>query len=148
MRSRRSIRVIRVALCWLTAALFVAAAVGKIRDPLAFADSIAAYELVPWKTGITLLALSLPTLEIILAAGLVTPRWRRTASLGTGLLMAVFTAALVSALIKGLVIDCGCFGGASFLNMPIPHSIARNAVILIICAAVYAGEISGRHTSP
>ncbi len=134
----------RGALCRLLAALFLAAAAGKIRDPLVFADSIAAYDMIAWKPGVTLLALTLPMLEILLALLLVTGVWRRTALLGTGLLTALFTAALLSAMVRGLEIDCGCFGENTFLNPPPGWAVARNGVILALCGWLYVPMLSCR----
>lgn len=137
-------RLLRGALRCLLAGLFLAAAAGKIQDPLAFADSIAAYEMIPWKPGITLLALTLPVFEILLAVLLITGMWLRAALLGSGWLTAVFTVALVSAMARGLEIDCGCFGESAILNLAPGWAVARNAVILLLCAWLYAAALSGR----
>lgn len=121
---------------WLCAAVFGLAAWGKLSDPLAFADSIAAYGLVPWRPGITLLALVLPVLEILLAALMVTGWWRRPAVLGLGGLTSIFTLALLSASVRGLNIDCGCFGGA-LPAMPVHWAILRNLLLLIALAWIW-----------
>ncbi|MES2707068.1 MAG: MauE/DoxX family redox-associated membrane protein [Verrucomicrobiota bacterium] len=123
---------------WLCAALFGIAAWGKLRDPLAFADSIAAYDLMRWKPGITLLALILPVFEILLAVLLITGWWRRAAVLGTAGLTLIFTVALLSAAARGLKIDCGCFSGLS--DMPVHWAIVRNLLLIGILAWILAAD--------
>lgn len=127
---------------WLCAALFGIAAWGKLRDPLAFADSIAAYGLIWWKPGITLLALILPVFEMLLAVLLVTGWWRRAAVLGTAGLTLIFTAALLSAAARGLRIDCGCFGGLS--DMPVHWAIVRNLLLTGILVWILTADKSDR----
>lgn len=133
-------------LCWLAAGVFGLAAWGKLRDPLAFADSIAAYRLVPVPWVISLLALTLPVLEMLLAVLLVAGWWRRTAILGLGALTVMFTAALLTAWGRGLEIDCGCFSGAGLPEVPVPWAVARNVVLLAVFAFLWMRE--GRKSLP
>jgi uncharacterized membrane protein YphA (DoxX/SURF4 family) len=91
------------------AAVFIYAGVEKIGDPLGFADTIAAFAVLP-AASINVLALSLPFFEIACGVLLVVPRTRRIGALGVALSAAIFFLALLSALIRGLTLDCGCFG--------------------------------------
>jgi putative oxidoreductase len=86
------------------AAVFIYAGVEKMRDPLQFADSIAAFGMMP-AAFISLSAMSLPPFEI--GCGILT---RRVGALAVALLSVMFFAALLSALLRGLTLDCGCFG--------------------------------------
>ncbi|MDB6134254.1 MAG: DoxX family protein [Verrucomicrobiales bacterium] len=122
--------IVRTILCWLCAAVFGLAAWGKLLDPLAFADSVADYRLIPWRPGITLTALALPVFEMLLALLLVTGRWRRAAVLGMLGLTLIFTMALISAAVRGLNIDCGCSGGGWLPTLSIPWAIVRNVLLL------------------
>lgn len=90
-------------------AVFIYAGVDKIRDPLQFADSIAAFAILP-KAFVSLLALGLPPFEIACAVLLLAARTRRVGALAIALTSVVFCAALLSALLRGLTLDCGCFG--------------------------------------
>jgi Methylamine utilisation protein MauE len=93
----------------LLGALFLLAGGLKILDPAAFAVEIEHYQLVPW-WSCALLALFLPWLEICVGIGLLAqPVWRGALAWATGLLL-LFSAALLSAMLRGLSIDCGCFG--------------------------------------
>jgi len=81
----------------------------KALDPLSFADNINQYELLP-DSWINLVALTLPVFECLVALLLVTGRFDRIASSALIGMCMVFAVALISAIARGLVIDCGCFG--------------------------------------
>ena len=89
----------------------------KLRDPQAFADSIHSFTLVP-SMWINPVALGLPVLE--LATGLLLLLGvRRRACAALVMAMSIgFTLALVQAMIRGIPVDCGCFGSGapSFLK--------------------------------
>ncbi len=89
--------------------LFTYAGADKLRDPLQFADSIAAFAMLP-AVSINLLALGLPPFEIACGLLMLAPRTRRVGALALALTAMVFFSALVSALARGLTLDCGCFG--------------------------------------
>ncbi|HUY17862.1 MAG TPA: MauE/DoxX family redox-associated membrane protein [Candidatus Binataceae bacterium] len=88
---------------------FIYAGASKLRDPLQFADSIAAFALLP-AVLINLMALTLPPFEIACGLLMLRPRTRRVAALALALTAVMFFSALVSALARGLTLDCGCFG--------------------------------------
>jgi len=113
------------------AATFLFAGVSKLRDPVAFADEIGNYELLPQLAPYV--AIVLPMLEVVAGLTLLlAPRlWQRAAALVCASLMAAFTFAAVSALVRGLNIDCGCFGNGSG---PITWlTLARNGALLAMC---------------
>ena len=91
------------------AAVFIYAGVEKMGDSLQFADSIAAFGILP-AALISLFALSLPPFEIACALLLLWPPTRRVGALAIALISVVFFSALLSALARGLTLDCGCFG--------------------------------------
>jgi putative oxidoreductase len=91
------------------AGLFVLAGGLKLVDPAAFAAEINRYQLIPW-WGCALLALLLPWLEICVGIGLLTRSFSPGALVWITALLVVFSLALLSAMLRGLSIDCGCFG--------------------------------------
>lgn len=105
--SRRDYTVLAVSL--VLGAVFIYAGLDKIRDPLQFADSIAAFAILP-TAFVNLLALGLPPFEIACSGLLLAARTRRVGALAIALTGVVFCAALLSALLRGLTLDCGCFG--------------------------------------
>lgn len=91
------------------AGVLLAAGALKAVDPQASVSAVRSYRLLPAGL-VTPVGWGLPFLEIalglLLAAGLAT----RVVAGATGALMAVFIAAVGSAALRGLSIDCGCFG--------------------------------------
>ena len=85
------------------------AGLAKIGDPRAFADQVHNFRLLPVALE-NLAAMTLPWIELVAALALILGiRARAGAMLATALL-AVFTAAVLSALWRDLDIECGCFG--------------------------------------
>ena len=105
--SRRDYVVLGVSLA--VAAVFIYAGVDKLRDPLQFADSIAAFAILP-AVLINLMAFGLPPFEIACGLLLLGPRTRRVGAIAVAAVTVMFFTALASALLRGLTLDCGCFG--------------------------------------
>ena len=105
--SRRNYAVLAVSIA--VAAVFIYAGIDKLRDPLQFADSTAAFAILP-AVFINLLALGLPPFEIACGVLLLGPRTRRIGALAVAVISVMFFVALGSALLRGLTLDCGCFG--------------------------------------
>jgi len=130
---RDSSRGLRVVLLWsarlVTAAVFLIAANQKLRDPYAFAASIYAYRVLPASLS-TIAAVAMPVIEVLASLALVTGLlWRGGAAVLGGLLL-VFIAALFQAILRGIDIDCGCFGrGSSPVSFWL---IARNYGLLLL----------------
>ncbi|MGH3087015.1 MAG: MauE/DoxX family redox-associated membrane protein [Rubrobacteraceae bacterium] len=91
-------------------AVFVAAGVPKILDPGAFAAAIRSYELNLPEWFASFSAYSLPYAEVLLGLYLIFGLFTKPAAWMTNGLMLVFTIALLQGAIRGLEINCGCFG--------------------------------------
>ena len=100
----------------ILALVFTAAAIPKILDPAAFTQSVAGYQLLP-DALVRFTVLTLPWLEVLLAILLVCQVCTGPALFLTNLLLAVFLAALGSAHLRGLDVDCGCFGSSAPASM-------------------------------
>jgi putative oxidoreductase len=111
MTARRNFRrdYIVIAVALTLATVFIYAGIDKIRDTLQFADSIYAFGILP-AAFISLLAMGLPVFEIACGLVLLGPSSRRVGALAVALTSMVFFLALLSALLRGLTLDCGCFG--------------------------------------
>ncbi len=92
--------------------LFIYAGGLKVGDPAAFAKDISNFHILPWPLGVRL-AFYLPWLEIICGAALFVG-WFRSGAIAilTGL-TAVFIGATIAARLRGIDVNCGCFGSAS-----------------------------------
>ena len=98
-------RILRLAL----AALFLYAAVHKIPDPGAFADDIDNFRLLPW-WALNAVAIVLPWIELLGALLLGAGLWVPEMAWLLGALSAVYEVAGLSAVVRGIDIECGCFG--------------------------------------
>lgn len=136
------------ALRLILALIFTAAAIPKILDPQAFAQSIAGYQILP-NMLIQFTALTLPWLEILLAILLVCRVWLGPALLLTNLLFVIFLAALGSAFFRGLDVDCGCFGSSTPASMT--WYLIRDAIFLALglaAAWLHYRELPPRPAEP
>ncbi len=89
--------------------LFIYSAALKIMDAEYFAKSLYNYRILPAET-LNLFALIIPWLELVIGLLLVLGIFVKESALLGSILMIIFIAAIVSAVARGLDIDCGCFG--------------------------------------
>ncbi len=131
----------------LLAAVFLYAAYTKLRQPwLLFAMSIDAYQLLP-EWAVLTLGRTIPWLELALGLLLVTGIGLRYAAAGASTLLAAFFAIMLQAYIKGMGIDCGCFGLGEKIS---PYTLSRDGLLLAmsVMLAVLAFRTRNRQRSP
>jgi uncharacterized membrane protein YphA (DoxX/SURF4 family) len=88
--------------------LFIVSSLDKIVDTAAFARSIANYGLLPsWMPS--MVATVLPWIELLCGFGVLFGLFLRGSSFLLSAMLALFTLAVISALLRGLDISCGCF---------------------------------------
>lgn len=125
---------------WVLGLVLIVAAVGvpgsgwaggKVGHPSSFAKSIRTYEMVP-QSLVFPMAVYMPWLELLTGVALLTGVWKRETLLVAVLLCATFLVANVSALARGLDIDCGCFGAGY-------HGSAAREVAIATAMLVAAG---------
>lgn len=118
----------------LLAAIFIFASLTKISNPYEFAISIYSYQIVP-KVFINFLALFIPWLELFVGFGLLFNYKLKANLIIYFSLMFVFTLGVFIALLKGLNIDCGCFGeGSEKVGL---KKIGENVLIMIGAIILY-----------
>lgn len=93
--------------------VFLYAGATKIFDPGGLAASIRSYELSLPEWFVSLSAYSLPYLEVMLGLYLLAGLFTRVSALVTSGLMVVFILALLQGALRGIEVDCGCFGTAT-----------------------------------
>ena len=123
---------VRLGIC----AIFLAAGIGKLLDPGLFFDEIGNYQLLP-EQGIPAVVWFLPTLEIVTAGVLLCNVWVKEACWILLGLMVLFTLAILSAWVRGLNIECGCFGALGSWGS-YPWWILRN--LLLAAGLVYLAK--------
>jgi len=129
-------RFLRVAyhLCRLTlGGLFLYAGLSKAGDVTAFARDVANYRILPYSWNY-LAAAILPYVEFIVGLLLVAGRRVRAAALVSGGLTVFFMLALASVALRGLDIDCGCFGSG---HATAQEALWRDTGILLLALVTY-----------
>ncbi|MBI3071655.1 MAG: DoxX family membrane protein [Deltaproteobacteria bacterium] len=122
--------IVQIAARLALAAIFFYAAIPKIGDPAAFARDIANYRLVP-EEMVSPAAVMLPWIELVTALCLALGVLTRGAALVCAVLLAAFTAATTAAVLRGLNIECGCFGQSGSGNAVGWGTVVRDAAFLV-----------------
>lgn len=114
----------------ILAGVLVMAALPKIQDPGAFANSVAAFRVIDLGLS-SWVALVLPWLELVLGLGILMPFIRQTSCALIGLLLLIFIGLHLSAWVRGLDLRCGCFGAdADAAGSDYRWLILRNLLLL------------------
>lgn len=116
----------------LLGALFLYAALTKLADLPLFAEEIANYQLLP-AALVPLAAIALPGIELVAGALLLVGLAWRPAALVIASLLLVFTIGLGQALVRGIDLACGCFGGS---DPATPLTVGRDLLLLGAAAVV------------
>ncbi len=93
----------------LGAVLLVAGGL-KVTSPAASALTVRAFQMLPYDLA-GYVGYALPVVEILVGLLLIAGLFTRVSALVGGLLMLAFVIGITSAWMRGLNIDCGCFGG-------------------------------------
>jgi uncharacterized membrane protein YphA (DoxX/SURF4 family) len=83
--------------------------------PAEAASAVAAYKILPTRLA-HLVGYALPWLEIAVGLLLIIGISIRMAAIIAGSIMVLFIAAIISVWSRGLLIDCGCFGGGGLID--------------------------------
>jgi uncharacterized membrane protein YkgB len=116
----------------LTLALvFVYAGAVKSQDVVAFAGHVAAYQILPYALNY-LVAATLPYVEFLTGVLLLLNARVRPALAVVGGMTLIFMVALISVLIRGLDIDCGCFEPGSGQKVSASVALWRDVGLMIL----------------
>jgi uncharacterized membrane protein YphA (DoxX/SURF4 family) len=111
--------------------VFIFASLDKLIHPLAFAESLSDYQILP-DGFINLTAIILPWLELILGSLLALGLWLPGAIVLLDLLLVAFFGALVFNLLRGLNVDCGCFSSSPTGNPSTLWYLIRDIGFLLL----------------
>ena len=120
----------------IVAVVFVYAGALKLLDPAAFAEDIANYQAFPHWTW-NLAAAVVPVAEIVGGLAVLTGIKRRAGALMLGSLTLAFLGLILSVIVRGIDLSCGCFGEvteASSVGWPM---FLRDVGLLIAIVAAY-----------
>ena len=126
LKSGGLIRVCR----WLIGFVFLYAALAKIGDISTFASQIHHFRLAPvWSEN--LIAMVLPWVELAAGLSLLLGIRPRAGGMTAAILMAVFLVAVGLAVLRGLDIECGCFGTSDGAKVGLAK-LAENTGLLVL----------------
>lgn len=143
MKSLSIVKVLSILSRLALAAIFIYSAYAKLKSPwFVFAASIDSYRLLP--SGVTIwIAKTLPWFELALGVLLVIGFRVKWVAVACGLLLAGFWLSMLRAYLKGMDIDCGCFGPGERISI---FTLLRDSLMVILCGVVwwFAGKRSPR----
>ena len=103
----------------------------KVTKPTESANASAAYKILPTDLA-HLVGYALPWLEVAIGLLLIIGTMVQLAAVVGGLVMLVFIGAIISVWARGMVIDCGCFGGGGALDPALATQVRRSYFIEIM----------------
>ena len=120
--------------------IFLISGLAKISDPIRFMLTLREFSLFP-EIIILFAAIYLPWLEFILGLFILLGILYRTSSLILACLNLSFTLAILSLILRGIEVDCGCFGLlADMLKLPDMadmKTVVRNIIFIGICFSIF-----------
>lgn len=130
----------RLVVGWLgrviVAGVFVFAGAQKLLDPAAFAQDIANYQAFPWWTW-NLAAAVVPMVEILAGLAVLIGFKRRAGAIVLGSLTVAFLGLIVSVIVRGIDLNCGCFGEAAEASAVGWPLVVRDLGLLVAIVAAY-----------
>jgi uncharacterized membrane protein YphA (DoxX/SURF4 family) len=118
----------------IVGATFIYAAWDKVLHPHAFAIAVRGYQIVPVSVS-NLFALALAWAEMVAAVLLIAGLFTRQAAGAILLMLVMFIGAIATVMIRGLVIDCGCFSSEGGSQVG-PLLIVRNILLIAACVVI------------
>ncbi len=112
--------------------VWIAAGAVKLPDPGASVVAVRAYQALP-PDLVAPVGQLLPALEVVIGSMLVLGLLTRGAAGLSAVLQVVFIVGIVSVWVRGIDIDCGCFGGGGYdpnAADAYPWEVARDTALL------------------
>jgi putative oxidoreductase len=116
----------------LLGGVFLVGGATKMPNPGSLAASIRSYELTLPEWFVSLSAHALPYLEVMLGLYLLAGLFTRAAAWATNGLTLLFLLALLQGALRGLEIDCGCFGSSAGETSNLWLAAARDVGLLTL----------------
>ena len=118
--------------------ILMSAALEKALHRQGFQETLQRYPGVSARTS-RRLALALPAVELVIASALFTGLWYREAAFVLAILLAVFSIAILGAMRRGVLQDCGCGGVLPVASVGGAHLLVN---VLLATAAAIVSVIS------
>ncbi|QLQ11121.1 MAG: DoxX family membrane protein [Nocardioidaceae bacterium] len=112
--------------------VWIAAGALKLPDPAESVRAVRAYELLP-EAIVPTVGYLLPVVEVVVGVCLIVGLMVRPMAVVSSVLFVAFIIGIAAAWVRGLEIDCGCFGGGGVeegASSKYPWEIARDVGLL------------------
>lgn len=120
--------------------IFLVSGLAKISDPVRLIFTLRDFKLFP-EIIVPFTAIYLPWLEFILGLLIIVGLLYRTSSLMLACLNFIFMLAILSVIVRGIEVDCGCFGLlADMLKIPDMadmKAVIRNMLFIGMCIYIF-----------
>ncbi len=124
---------------FIVGGIFLVSGLAKISDPARFILTLREFRLFP-EMIVPLTAVWLPWLELLLGLSVFFGLLHRTSALMLACMNGLFSAAILSVIYRGIVVDCGCFGMlADMLGLPDMadmKAVVRNSIFICLCLLI------------
>ena len=122
----------------VTGFIFLYAGMEKISDPEGFARTIDNYKLLPFSLT-NIAALTLPWIEVTTSILLIFGIRVKENAFIISALLGIFIIAISISLLRGLNIDCGCFGTSSGIKIGFLKLFENVLLLLLGIQLIYFG---------
>ena len=121
-------------------AVFLVAGGMKLAHPVAFFSDLLGFGVPFPEMFLRVVAVNLPWLEVLVGLGLLLNFWPETVRPVVSVLCLVFVLMLGQAVLRGLDLNCGCFGaaGAGWFERP---DVALVRAGLLLAASLYVAVV-------
>jgi len=126
--------------------LFIYASVNKLMHPEKFAVVIYNYRVLPYEL-VNLVAILVPWLEIAIGIMLILGFWLETAAFLLSALMLGFTVLIISAITRGLNIECGCFNLSESGALVSWRRVTEDLVLMLCGLFIFLRHLPGKGRS-
>lgn len=116
-------------------AVWIWAALSKLGSPRTFTQAVRAYDVTPeWLSKA--IGYGLPVLELCIGILLVLGIATRIAAIASAVLFVFFLIGIIEVAVRGIQLECGCFGGGGLTNGATNYTwdILRDIGLLILAA--------------
>lgn len=116
-----------------TGGVWLVAGAVKLPDPYESLSAVRAYEILP-EAVVPLVGHTLPIVEVAVGLLLILGLLTRFGAVASAVLFAIFVAGIASVWMRGIEIDCGCFGGGGAKEGAFeeyPKEIARDVALML-----------------
>ena len=119
--------------------LFIISSLEKIVDPATFAQSVANYKLLPALLP-NIVATVMPWLELLCGFAVLFGVFTRGSSLLLSTMLIVFTLAVISAILRGFDISCGCFTQDPTAEKIGWMKVVQNSSLIVLTMYLYFSD--------